>query len=245
MKDYDVSTYGDRIADVYDEWYGEARFLETDAAVDFLAELAGDGPVLELAVGTGRLAIPLAERGLEVHGIDASEAMVAKLREKPGGDRVQVTMGDFADVDVDGLYRLVFVGFNTFFALESQDEQVRCFENVARRLTDDGAFCIDAFVPDPARFAGGRVSVSKIELDLVQLDVTLLDQAEQKSTAQHVVLRPDGIRFYPVNVRWAYPPELDLMAKLAGLELRERFGSWRRDPFTKESGHHVSVYGKA
>ena len=242
MKDYDVSTYGDRIADVYDEWYGDVGFLQQDAAVELLAELAGAGPVLELAVGTGRLALPLAERGLEVHGIDASEEMVAKLREKPGGEGVAVTMGDFADVAVDGSYPLIFIAFNTFFALDSQDEQVRCFENVARRLKPDGVFCLDAFVPDPARFGGGRVSVSKIELDLVQLDVTLLDQAEQKSVSQHVVVRPDGISFYPVNVRWAYPPELDLMARLAGLELRERFGSWRRDPFTKESGHHVSVY---
>ena len=245
MKDYDVSTYGDRIADVYDEWYGEADVLDKDGAVDFLAELAGDGPVLELAVGTGRLAIPLTERGLDVHGIDASEAMVGKLREKPGGDRIEVTIGDFAEVGVEGSFRLIFVAFNTFFALQSQDEQVRCFESVARRLSDDGAFCLDAFVPDPARFAGGRVSVSKIELDLVQLDVTLIDPAEQRSTSQHLVVRPDGVRLYPVNVRWAYPAELDLMARLAGLRLRARFASWRRESFTKESGHHVSVYEKA
>ena len=245
MEGYAPETYGDRIADVYDEWYGEAEFLDRDAAVEFLAELAGDGPVLELAVGTGRMAIPLAERGLAVHGIDASEAMVAKLREKPGGDRIEVTIGDFAEVGVEGSYRLIFVAFNTFFALQSQDEQVRCFENVAQRLSDDGAFCIEAFVPDPARFAGGRVSVSKIELDLVQLDVTLIDPAEQRSTSEHLVLRPDGVRFYPVNLRWAYPAELDLMARLAGLRLRDRFGSWRREPFTKESGRHISVYEKA
>src|SRR5436309_11087374 len=145
MEDWRPETYGERSAHVYDERVAKLP-LDTEGAVETLAELAGDGPVLELAVGTGRLAIPLAERGLEVHGIDASEAMVAKLREKPGGDRVQVTMGDFADVGVDVLYRLIFVGFNTFFALESQDEQVRCFENVARRLTDDGVFSIDAFV---------------------------------------------------------------------------------------------------
>ena len=238
--------FGEEVAARYDE--SAADMFDPavlDPAVEFLAALAGDGAALELGIGTGRIALPLAQRGVRVSGIDLSEAMVAKLREKPGGEGIDVTIGDFADVGVDGLYRLIFVGFNTFFALESQEEQVRCFENVARRLTDDGVFCIDAFVPDPARFAGGRVSVSRIELDLVQLDVTLLDQAEQKSTSQHVVVRPDGVRFYPVNVRWAYPPELDLMARLASLELRERFGSWRRDPFTKESGQHVSVYGKA
>src|SRR5947209_19771427 len=154
MEGYDTTTYGERIADVYDQWYGEAEFLETETAVAALAELAGEGPVLELAIGTGRIALPLAEHGLNVHGIDASESMVAKLREKPGGDRIPVTMGNFADVGVDGAYRLIFVAFNTLFALESQDAQVRCFENVTRRLTNDGVFCIDTFVPDPARFAG-------------------------------------------------------------------------------------------
>src|SRR5581483_9804184 len=149
MEGYDAATYGERIADVYDEWYAEAAFLETEAAVAKLAELAGEGPVLELAVGTGRVALPLAQRGLEVHGIDASEAMVAKLREKPGGDAIPVTIGDFADVAVDGRYALVYVVFNTLFALESQDEQVRCFRNVAARLEPGGAFVVEAFVPEP------------------------------------------------------------------------------------------------
>src|SRR6266540_871990 len=131
MEDYGPETYGDRNADVYDTLYSG---LDTDGAVETLAELAGSGPVLELAIGTGRLALPLAERGLEVHGIDASEAMVAKLREKPGGDAIPVTMGDFADVGVEGEYSLVFIGFNTFFALPSQEAQLRCFENVAAHL---------------------------------------------------------------------------------------------------------------
>src|SRR2546423_5013266 len=119
MEGYGPATYGDRIADTYDELYEET--LDTDCAVEALAALAGDGPVLELAIGTGRLALPLAERGLEVHGIDASEAMVAKLRDKPGGDRIPVTMGDFADVAVDGRYALIFVAFNTLFGLPTQD----------------------------------------------------------------------------------------------------------------------------
>src|SRR3954454_24726312 len=128
-EDYGPETYGNRIAAVYDEWYGEAGFLEKEASVELLAELAQGGPVLELAIGTGRLALPLAERGLEVHGVDASEAMVAKLRAKPGGADIPVTMGDFADVPVDGTYPLVFVAFNTLFALPSQEAQVRCFAN--------------------------------------------------------------------------------------------------------------------
>src|SRR5262245_33242798 len=244
MKGYGPATYGDRIADVYDDWYAEAGFLDTEETVDVLAELAGTGPALELAIGTGRVALPLATRGLEVHGIDASERMVAKLREKPGGDRIPITFGDFAEVPVDGSYSLIYVVFNTLFALGSQEEQVRCFENVAAHLTPDGVFVLDAFVPDPARFAGGRVSVSRVEDDLVHLDVTKLDPVEQRSESQHVVLTPEGARFYPVNVRWAYPPELDLMARLAGLRLRERWGSWKRDPFTAESGRHVSVYAR-
>jgi SAM-dependent methyltransferase len=243
VEDYDASTYGERMAEVYDEWYSDAE-LETGAAVEALAELAGAGPVLELAIGTGRVALPLAERGIEVHGIDASEAMVAKLREKPGGAEIPVTMGDFADVGAEGTYSLVYLVFNTLFALQSQDEQVRCFENVAARLTDGGLFVIDAFVPDPARFGDGRVSVSKIELDRVQLDVTLIDVKEQRSESQHIRLGPEGIRLYPVQIRWAYPPELDLMARLAGLRRRERWASWRKEPFTSSSRHHVSVYEK-
>jgi SAM-dependent methyltransferase len=244
VTDYGPETYGDRIADVYDEWYGDASFLETEASVDLLASLAGTGPVLELAIGTGRVALPLVERGLEVHGVDASERMVAKLREKPGGIGIPVTMGDFADVPVDGEYPLIYIVFNTFFALPSQDEQVRCFENIASHLTPEGLFVLSAFVPDPARFGGGRVSVSRIEDDLVQLDTTKLDSVAQVSRSQHIVLTPEGVRLYPVNVRWAYPAELDLMARLAGLRLRDRWSSWKRDAFTAESVQHVSVYGR-
>jgi SAM-dependent methyltransferase len=244
MDDYGPETYGDRIADVYDDWYGEAAFLDTGASVDVLAELAGGGPVLELAIGTGRIALPLAARGVEVHGVDASERMVAKLREKPGGEEIPVTIGDFADVPVDGEYSLVYVVFNTFFALASQDEQVRCFENVAAHLAHGGAFLLDAFVPDPARFSDGRVSASRVEHDVVQLDVTKMDTVEQRSRTRHVVFTPEGARFYPVEVRWAYPPEIDLMARLAGLRLHERWGGWKREPFTAQSKQHVSVYGR-
>jgi SAM-dependent methyltransferase len=244
VEGYGPGTYGDRIAEVYDDWYASADFLETEPTVQLLAELAGSGPVLELAVGTGRVALPLAERGLEVHGVDASERMIAKLREKPGAERLTVTIGDFADVPVDGLFSLVYVVFNTFFALLSQDDQVRCFRNVAEHLADEGLFVLDAFVPDPARFAGGRVSVSHVATDLVRLDLTKLDTVEQRSDSQHLVLTPQGVRLYPVSVRWAYPPELDLMSRLAGLELRDRWGGWKREPFTAESGRHVSVYGR-
>jgi len=147
MEGYRPQTYGEQAADRYDEWHRDLPGL--DDCVECLAELAGPGPVLELGVGTGRVALPLVQRGLGVDGIDASPAMLAKLRAKPGGDRVRVTVGDMAEVGVDASYSLVFVVFNTLFALVSQDEQVRCFANVAGRLAEGGVFVVEAFVPDP------------------------------------------------------------------------------------------------
>ncbi len=197
-------------------------------AVAFLVELAHAGPALELAIGTGRLALPLAERGVEVHGIDASEAMVARLRSKSGGERIPVTIGDFADVPIEGRYALVYVVFNTLFALQTQEAQIRCFRNVAACLADGGVFVVEAFVPDLSRFDRGRHH-----------------PVEQRVESQHVLLSEQGIRFYPVQIRYAYPSELDLMARLAGLQLRARFGGWRREPFTAASAMHVSVYERA
>ncbi len=241
MSDYDAASYGDKIADVYDEWYSQ---LDTSGAVDMLADLAGSGPVLELGIGTGRLALPLSERGVEVHGIDASEAMVAKLRAKPGGDRIPVRMGDFADLEVEGQFSLIAVAFSTFFSLRSQEEQVRCFRNVALHLSDDGLFVIEAFVPDVSRFdRQQRVGASKVKSDgEVMLEVSQHDPTQQRVDAQHIVLSEAGIEMYPVKVRYSYPAELDLMAQLAGLRLRERWGGWRREPFTASSIWHVSVY---
>ena len=179
--DYGPETYGDRIAEVYDEWYGDAGFLETEASVELLAELAGGGPVLELAIGTGRLALPLAERGLEVHGVDASEAMVAKLRRSPAATDIPVTMGDFADVAGRRRYSLVFVAFNTFFGLLSQEDQVRCFANAAAHLADGGVFLIEAFVPDLARFdRDQRVQTNSVRPDEVNLDASRHDPLEQR-----------------------------------------------------------------
>src|SRR5213593_2474210 len=155
MPGYGPETYGDRWAEIYDEFVAGVK-PDTDQTVAVLAELAGSGPALELAIGTGRIALPLAARGIEVRGIDASPAMLAKLREKPGGTDIHVTMGDFADVPVEGRFRLVFVVFNTLFALLTQDDQGRCLRNVAEHLTDDGVFVVEAFVPDIARFDRGQ-----------------------------------------------------------------------------------------
>jgi SAM-dependent methyltransferase len=244
MEEYGPQTYGDRIADVYDEHVTEMG-LDTAGAVETLAALAGDGPVLELAIGTGRLALPLAERGLEVHGIDASEAMVAKLREKPGGGAIPVTIGDFADAGVDGSYSLVFVAFNTFFGLLTQEDQVRCFANAASRLAEGGLFAIEVFFPDLGRFdRDQRVQARKVTPDRVFLDVSMHDPVAQVIESDHVVITQAGTSLYPVNIRYAFPAELDLMARLAGLELKERWGGWHREPFTGSSSRHVSVYGR-
>jgi SAM-dependent methyltransferase len=244
MQDYGPETYGDRIAPLYDELY--ERELDTEAAVDALARLAGPGPVLELAIGTGRVAVPLAQRGIDVRGIDASEAMVARLRAKPGGADIPVTMGDFADVGADGPFSLVYVTFNTIFALLTQDDQVRCFRNVAARLADGGRFVIEAFVPDLARFdRGQRIGVSAVRLDRVDLDVSRHDAVNQRVDSQHIFVTDQGMQLAPVSLRYAWPSELDLMARLAGLQLVDRWGGWHGEPFTNASTGHVSVYGRA
>lgn len=241
MTIYQANTYGERIADVYDDWY----VSYDEAAVTVLGELAQGGRVLELGIGTGRIALPLLRRGVEVHGIDASEAMAAKLRAKPGGDRVPVTIGDFADVPVEGQFSLIFVMFNTFFALLTQEDQARCFVNVASHLSPTGLFAMEAFVPDLTRFQGGQaMRVVHLGLDEVRLDATLHDPVNQRIRSQHVVLSEGGIRLFPVDLRYAWPSELDLMARLAGLRLVHRWGNWQKAVFSAESGRHISVYGR-
>ena len=220
--------------------------LDTEAAVAFLADRAGSGPVLELAIGTGRIALPLAERGIDVRGIDASEEMVGQLRSKPGGASMPVTCGDFADVEAEGRYTLIYVVFNTLFALQTQDEQVRCFENVAAHLTDDGAFVVEAFVPDLTRFdRDQRVQVDRVGLEEVWLHVDRHHPREQRVESRVVRLSEEGTRFYPVQIRYAYPPELDLMARLAGLRLCERFDGWDREPYSGMTATCISVFERA
>jgi SAM-dependent methyltransferase len=188
----------------------------------------------------------LAARGVQVHGIDASAAMVERLRAKPGGDAVAVTFGDFAGVPVEGRYRLVYVVFNTFFALLTQDDQLRCFAAVADRLAPGGAFLLSGFVPDPTLYSGGQsVRTTEVGLDRARLDLARHDPVAQRVDFQHVLLTEGGIGLYPGALRYAWPSELDLMARLAGLRLRERWGGWRREPFGADSGLHVSVYEQA
>jgi SAM-dependent methyltransferase len=243
-EEYGDATYGDRIAEVYDERHLESFTEDTAGAVAFLKAAAGGGPALELGIGTGRVALPLAQTGVEVHGIDASEGMVAKLRAKPGGDSIRVTIGSFADFTLETRFGVVYVVFNTFFALLSQNEQVSCFQAVSRHLSDGGVFVMQAFVPDVSRFDSHqqRVSVETVGVDEVTLETSSHDPVAQRTDSQHVVLRKDGIRMYPVRIRYAYVSELDLMARIAGLHLKERWAGWHREPFPSPTWTHVSVW---
>lgn len=233
-------TYGEACAEVYDQWFGSCE----EAAIDLLAELAGSGRVLELGIGSGLIALPLAARGVDLHGIDLSPAMVAKLRAKPGGEAIPVTMGSFADVAVEGEFSLIFVAYNSFFALQTQDEQVRCFQNVAAHLAPGGAFVLEAFVPQSANFSGG-LKVTAVTDERVGLKISEHDPVGQRLKSQHVVIRNGEIQLYPVEVRYAWPAELDLMARIAGLRLRHRWSNWNRDEIGPESERHISVYEKS
>jgi SAM-dependent methyltransferase len=238
-----MTTFGTDAAEHYD-----ALSVRGDeaATIAFLEQLARGGPALELAIGTGRIALPLAARGVRVDGIDLSDAMVAKLREKAGGDAISVTMGDFSEVPVAGSYRLIYVVFNTLFNLLTQDEQVRCFENVATHLTDDGVFVVEAMVPTYLyRLRDDQyVDAESIGVGDVRFDVGRHDPVGQRLDESHVFLSPEGVRLWPVVCRYSWPSELDLMARIAGLRRHERWGGWNREPFGAASTNCISVYGR-
>lgn len=244
MDNYGPATYGDCIASVYDENHTSLFAPDvTGLMVDVLAGLAAGGTALELGIGTGRIGLPLAATGVPVQGIDASEAMVARLREKDGGADIPVTIGDFAEFELDTEFSLIFVIFNTIFALLTQEDQIACFQRVADHLAEDGVFVIEAFVPDQTRFVrDNNVDVGTVDTDEVRIDVTNHDPVAQVATTQHIHFTDDGVEMYPVQLRYAWPSELDLMARLAGLTLRDRWGGWDRQPFTAASTNHVSVY---
>jgi len=241
MDTYTPDTYGEKIAAVYDDLYPGYD----EAAIHRLTELARGGSVLELGIGTGRFALPLQGMGVDVHGIDASPAMVAKLKAKPGGDRIPVTIGDFSQVGVEGQFSLIYVVFNTLFGLLTQEDQCRCFDNVARHLAPEGLFVIEAFVPDPKRIAETQsLRIIGMEDDLLRIDASQGDIASQVITAQHVHLSSKGVEIYPVKLRYIWPSEMDLMARLAGLRLRQRLGGWEQSAFTSASMKHISLYEK-
>ncbi len=242
MKKYGAATYGQQIAEIYDDLYSG---IDSET-IEMLADFAKGGPALELGIGTGRVALPLKEKGVDVYGIDASEEMVAKLRDKPGGNEIEVQIGSFREFQIEQRFNLIFVVFNTFFGLQTQEEQVQCLKSVREHLTPGGVFLIDVFVPDLGRFTDFQ-TVRTIDLmeNGAQLEVSQVDPVSQQVTAQHIFLSEQGVRFYPVRLRYAWPSELDLMAQIAGLSLRERWGSWSRAEFTKESRKHISVYENA
>ncbi|MEV5633554.1 class I SAM-dependent methyltransferase [Micromonospora tulbaghiae] len=212
-------------------------------AVDFLAPLAEGGPVLELAVGTGRVALPLAARGLAVEGVEASPEMVAHLRAKPGGADMPVTIGDMADVPVAGPYRLVFLVFNTLFNLVSEERQATCFRNVARVLAPGGAFVIETFVPDPADFdRDEQVQVREVTEDSATIRMHRYDRAAQTFVRQTVTFDAAGVHLKPFAMRYAWPEQIDELAERAGLRLTERYADWDRAPFDADSRAHISVY---
>lgn len=237
-----MQSFGEDVAAHYDD---DLRGDEAET-VACLEELAKGGPVLELAIGTGRIGLPLAARGVRVDGVEQSAAMVARLRAKPGGKQIAVTMGDMADVPVSGSYRLVFVVYNTLYNLLTQDAQVRCFENVARHLTADGVFLVEAAVPSAVdRLRDDQyVDAEAVELDKVTLDVGRYDRVTQLLDECHVTLTREGVRLAPIVTRFVWPSEMDLMARIAGLRLHRRWAGWRGEPFDARSTRHVSVYGR-
>lgn len=245
MEGYDATTYGQRWSPYYDDVYRDVE----DSVIDLLARHAGHPPrALELAIGTGRIALPLRERGVEVAGIDISEEMVAKLRAKPGGEAIPVSIGDFADVAVDDVFPLVYLAFNTLFGLLTQDRQVECFRNVAEHLEPGGRFIVDCFVPDVKRFDqyNSRIGVSSIDsVDTHTYEMTIYDPVTQRLSSHHVRRLQEGETVVlPVEIRFSWPSEIDLMARLAGLELEDRFGWYDLREFTERSTNHMSIYRK-
>jgi SAM-dependent methyltransferase len=212
--------------------------------VRFLADLAGTGRALELGIGTGRVALPLAHRGVEVHGIDLSPDMVDHLTAKPGGRSIGVTIGDVATTKVGGTFALVYVVFNTIMNLTTQDRQVACFRNAAEHLEPGGAFVVEVDVPDLQRLPPGE-TVRAFDVSPAHLGFDEIDVATQATTSHHYVLRDGMVEVSSIPFRYVWPSELDLMARLAGLTLRERWGDWSREPYTSNNRKHVSVWRKA
>ena len=246
MKEYGTKTFGKLNAERYDAMYEELMSAETADSVETLAELAAGGKVLELAIGTGRVALPLAARGLTVHGIEASEAMVARLREKPGGSAIPVEIGDMAEVRVKDTFDLIYLVFNTIFNLTTQEAQVCCFQNAARHLSNNGVFVVETVVPDLSGYVDGqRMKGSWARMDSARFEIAIHDPVVQTVAFQRIVISEGGTQMVPHFMRYAWPSELDLMARLAGLERRERWAWWDRSPFTAESKSHVTVYAPA
>ncbi len=240
----DDGYFDERVAARYDASPGEEfEQAAIDPVVDFLAELAGSGRALELGIGTGRIALPLAQRGVRVHGIDLSAAMVARLRAKPGGDAVGVTIGDFATTTVDGTFSVAYLVFNTIENLTTQAAQVACFRNVAAHLEPGGCFVIEVAAPDLQRLPRGE-TLRAFQVSETRWGFDEYDVATQGLTSHHFEIVDGAVERLSVPFRYVWPAELDLMAELAGVRLRERWSGWKREPYTSDSRKHVSVWEK-
>jgi SAM-dependent methyltransferase len=237
--------FGEGVAERYDE--AEAEMFDpavVEPAVDFLAELAGDGPALELGIGTGRIALPLARRGIRVHGIDLSEAMLARLRAKPGAEQIGLTVGDFATTSVEERFSVAYLVFNTIMNLTTQDEQVASFQNVAGHLMPGGSFVIEVGVPDLQRLPRGE-TFRLFDVSDTHLGIDEYDIANQQLVSHHFWAVDERFEKFSGPFRYVWPAELDLMARMAGMTLRERWAGWQREPFTSESTKHVSVWERS
>ena len=241
---HDDGYFDERVAARYDESAEISGMFDpavVEPVIDFLVELAGSGRVLELGIGTGRIALPLAQRGVPVHGIELSKAMAARLGEKPGGEDIGVTIGDFATTTVDGTFSLAYLVFNTILNLTTQEAQVACFRNVAAHLEPGGCFVIEVGVPGLRLLPPGETlhafHVSKNRWGIDEYDV-----ANQGLTSHHFEIVDGKVERNSIPFRYAWPSELDLMAQLAGMRLRERWSGWKREPFTSDSRKHVSVW---
>ncbi len=241
---HDDGYFDEPVAAKYDESSDEMFDPEAvDPVVDFLLELAGDGRALELGIGTGRIALPLARRGVPVHGIDLSEAMVARLRAKPGGGDIGITIGDFATTPVEGSFSIAYLVYNTIMNLTTQAAQVACFRNVAAHLEPGGCFVIEVGVPGLQRLPPGETYVV-FDFSETHWGIDEYDVARQGLVSHHFQAVDGKIERSSGPFRYVWPSELDLMAELAGMRLRERWGGWKREPFTSDSRKHVSIWEK-
>jgi SAM-dependent methyltransferase len=242
--DHEDGYFGERAAARYDE--SSADMFQpgvVDAVVDVLAGLAGGGQVLELGIGTGRIALPLARRGVPVHGIDLSRAMVARLRAKPGGAGIGVTIGDFATTRVDGTFSVVYLIFNTIMNLTTQEAQVACFRNAAAHLKPGGCFVIEVGIPDLRRLPAGQTAVP-FHVSPTRWAFDIYDVATQAMSSNYIEVVDGSWEYTSIPFRYVWPAELDLMAQLAGLRLRERWDGWGQESFTSDSRQHVSIWEK-
>ena len=237
--------FDERVAARYEIYWPELfEPAAIDPVVSFLAELAGDGGALELGVGTGRLALPLSRRGVRVHGVELSPAMVARLRAQPGADAVGITIGDFATTAVDGTFRLAYLVRNTITNLTSQDEQAECFRTVAAQLEPGGCFVIENYIPQLQRLPPGQTT-RVFTATPAHLGFEQYDLVAQIAVSYHWWLIDGQLETFSSPHRYVWPSELDLMAKIAGMTLRERWSNWHREPFTGDSTMHISVWEKS